>query len=54
MTVTLNAVPMHRGYGYPVEFGVKRQFVETQRNVVVRQLIVLGGITGGLTRTLPG
>jgi alkylation response protein AidB-like acyl-CoA dehydrogenase len=58
MQIALNAVRVHGGYGYSTEFDVERYFRdaplmivgegtnEIQRNVIVRQLIARGGVTG--------
>ncbi len=56
MTITLNAVRIHGGYGYSTEYDVERYFRdaplmivgegtnEIQRNVIATQLITRGGI----------
>jgi alkylation response protein AidB-like acyl-CoA dehydrogenase len=58
MQIALKAVRVHGGYGYSTEFDVERYFRdaplmivgegtnEIQRNVIVRQLIARGGVTG--------
>jgi alkylation response protein AidB-like acyl-CoA dehydrogenase len=56
---TLDAVRIHGGYGYSTEFDVERYFRdaplmivgegtnEIQRNIIARQLVERGGLTGG-------
>ena len=58
MEVALNAVRIHGGYGYSTEFDVERYFRdaplmivgegtnEIQRDVIARQLVKRGGLTG--------
>ncbi|MGH3744419.1 MAG: acyl-CoA dehydrogenase family protein [Mycobacteriales bacterium] len=62
MTVALDAVRIHGGYGYSTEFDVERYFRdaplmivgegtnEIQRNVIVSQLVARGGLRPGPTR----
>ncbi|WP_425458262.1 acyl-CoA dehydrogenase family protein [Actinomadura chibensis] len=56
MQIALNAVPIHHGYGYSTKFDVERYLSdaplmivgggasESQRNVIVRQLVSRGGL----------
>src|SRR4051812_46892193 len=58
MTVALDAIRVHGGHGYSTEFDVERYFRdaplmivgegtnEIQRDVIIRQLIRRGGLTG--------